>query len=66
MYLGGNDASKKIRSNTVNYLKQAKLSKGMGENLTDPIEEYFSPEGRPPSYIRTYRTHRFSNCIILN
>lgn len=53
MYVGDNDSSKKIRSNTVNYLKQARISRGMGENLTDPIEEEY-PEGYLPHYTYMY------------
>ena len=41
--LGENDHSQKIRSNTVNYLKQARITRGKGTNLTDPVDEDANP-----------------------
>ena len=45
--LGENDASFKIRNNTVNYLKQARITRGKGANLTEPMDEFQSSPPAP-------------------
>jgi len=45
--LGENDASSKIRNNTVNYLKHARVTRGRGANLTEPMEEFQSQPASP-------------------